>query len=223
MAATPPNQSMSLESYNVAQTLSPGWTEFLNSLGSSSVPPGLLTKEIGICPESCFISIHIVTNQLSSVSSSKYTLRLDKALSVLNDSIIYATKYFTCEHCDSGCSRLMTLSYLHQWQINTLQHVANHPAIFFADESPQLEYGEYKASADDNVAFKQMIFLRLTRNIKLALDRFNEKTKDYEEQFLTGKLELGEAGKLNLEWLTKVGLSLKKQADSVKFNQEKSN
>lgn len=212
---------MALEPYNVAHAASPGLTEILNSLGPSSLPPGPFFGDVGICSESCFISVHSITNQLSSVRNSKCAVQLDKIFCLISDSIYQAAKYLACEHCDSGCSRLMTLSFLHQWQINILLDVTNNPTILFGDEIPELEFGEYKASAEDSVAFKRMVLLRLTRDIRRSLDCFHHGAKDFEKRYIAGNLELGEAGKLNLEWLLKVAGSLKRQAEFITIAEEK--
>lgn len=212
---------MPLESYNVSHAASPGLTEILNSLGSSSLPPGAFLGDVGICSESCFISVHSITNQLSSVRNSKSAVQLDKIFCLISDSIYQAAKYLACEHCDSGCSRLMTLSFLHQWQINILLDVTNNPTILFGDKNPELKFGEYKASAEDDVAFKRMVLLRLIRDIKLSLDCFHHGAKNFEDRYIAGNLELGEAGKLNLEWLLKVAVSLKKQAEFITVAEEK--
>ncbi|EHK51067.1 hypothetical protein TRIATDRAFT_178083, partial [Trichoderma atroviride IMI 206040] len=221
VSAAFPDPSIPLESYNIAHAASPSLTEILNSLGPSGLPPGPFLGDIGICSESCFISVHSVTNQLSSIRKSKGAVRLDKIFCLITDSIHQAAKYLACEHCDSGCSRLMTLSFLHQWQINILLDVTNNPTIYFTNETPELKFGEYRASAEDDIAFKRMVSLRLTRDIKLSLDRFHHGAKDFEERYIAGTLELGEAGKLNLEWLLKVAVSLKRQAEFIAIAEEK--
>lgn len=115
----------------------------------------------------------------------------------------------------------MTLSFLHQWQINILLDVTNNLTRIFADEMPELKFGQYKASAEDDVAFKRMVLLRLIRDIRLSLDRFHHGAKDFEERYIAGNLELGEAGKLNLEWLLKVAVSLKRQAEFITIAEDK--
>lgn len=212
---------MPLESYNVAHAASPSLTEILNALGPSGLPPGPFLGDIGICSESCFISVHSITNQLSSIRNSKCAVRLDKIFCLITDSINQAAKYLACEQCDSGCSRLMTLSFLHQWQINILLDVTNNPTTCLANRIPQLIFGEYEASEEDDVAFKRMVLLRLIRDIKLSLDRFHHGAKAFEKRHIAGTLELGEAGKLNLEWLLKVAVSLKRQAEFIIIAEEK--
>lgn len=115
----------------------------------------------------------------------------------------------------------MTLSFLHQWQINILLDITNNLTKRFSDEMPELRFGEYKASAEDDVAFKRMVLLRLIRDIKLSLDHFHHGAKDFEARYIRGDLELGEAGKLNLEWLLKVAVSLKRQAEFITIAEDK--
>lgn len=196
---------------------SPSLTDFLNTLESPEPPPGPTREDSGTCSNGCFISVHAVTNKLASSRNATGPSRFDRMMSLFDESIVHATKYLACMACDAGCPRLMTLSLLHQRQIDSLADLTKNPGLCFSDESPRVTFGEYAPPAEDDINCKSVVLLRVARDIAQSLDSFHDGAKDFEERYFKGTLELGEAGKLNLKWLLGVAVTLKRRVDCVRM------
>ena len=194
---------------------SPRFFDFLNNLEMTDTPPRPIREDKGACPNECFVLVHAVTNRLASSNNATIPAGFDRTMGLLDKSIADATQYLACLTCDAGCPRLMTLSLLHQRQIDGLSDLIKTPGSIFSDESPRVAFGDFKPCAEDDVNCKRVVLLRVARDIGQSLNNFHDGAKEFEERYKKGTLELGDAGKLNLNWLLGVAGILKKRLDRV--------
>lgn len=194
---------------------SPGFSAFLNNLKTPDIPPGPIREDKGTCPNQCFVFVHSVTNSLASSNNATMPPGFDRTMCILDESIANAKQYLACLTCDAGCPRLMTLSLLHQRQIDSLTGLIKDPGSIFSEESPRVAFGVFKPYAEDDINCKRVVLLRVARDIGQSLNNFHDGAKEFEERYNKGTLELGDAGKMNLNWLLGVAGILKKRLDCL--------
>ncbi|KAM6540151.1 hypothetical protein FALCPG4_001889 [Fusarium falciforme] len=200
---------------------SPSLTDLIDSLNTSPPPSSSSPSQEQRCPDSCYASIHDKANILSDIFNSPGQTRLDEILQLLQDVHQLATKYLSCPNCDAGCPRLMNLAMLHQRQVNLLCEIAKNPSVHLGNDTTRVGLGAFQPSKQDDFSLKRLMLQNATRGVNILVEKFHQGARNFEERYIAGTLELGDAGKLNLTWLLGVASNLERRLHCIKLLLEK--
>ncbi|KAI8721234.1 hypothetical protein NCS52_00570300 [Fusarium sp. LHS14.1] len=200
---------------------SPSLTDLIDSLDTPPPPSSSSPSQGQRCPNLCYTLIHDKANILSDIFNSPGQTRLDEILRLLQDVYQLATKYLSCPNCDAGCPRLMNLAMLHQRQVNLLCEIAKNPDTHLSNDTTHVALGTFHPSKQDDLSLKRLMLQNATRDVKTLMEKFHQGARDFEEGYIAGTLDLGDAGKLNLTWLLGVASNLERRLHCIKLLLEK--
>ncbi|UPK89478.1 hypothetical protein LCI18_000413 [Fusarium solani-melongenae] len=200
---------------------SPSLTDLINSLDTPPPPSSSSPSQGQRCPDSCYASIHDKANILSNIFNAPGQTSLDAILQLLQDVFQLATEYLRCPNCDAGCPRLMNLAMLHQRQVNLLCEIAKNPGTHLSNDTAHVALGTFQPSKQDDLSLKRSMLQNAARDVRILVEQFHQGARDFEERYIVGTLELGDAGKLNLTWLLGVASNLERRLHCIKLLLEK--
>ncbi|EEU39720.1 uncharacterized protein NECHADRAFT_79498 [Fusarium vanettenii 77-13-4] len=200
---------------------SPSLTDLIDSLDTPPPPSSSSPSQGQRCPGLCYILIHDKANILSDIFNSPGQTSLDEILRLLQDVYQLATKYLSCPNCDAGCPRLMNLAMLHQRQVNLLCEIAKAPSVHLENDTTRVGLGIFHPSKQDDLSLKRLMLQNATRDVEMLVEKFHQGAREFEERYIAGTLELGDAGKLNLTWLLGVASNLERRLHCIKLLLEK--
>lgn len=115
----------------------------------------------------------------------------------------------------------MNLAMLHQRQVNLLCEIAKNPGTHLGNDTTHVALGTFQPSKQDDLSLKRLMLQNATRDVKMLVEKFHQGARDFEERYIAGTLELGDAGKLNLTWLLGVASNLERRLHCIKLLLEK--
>lgn len=105
---------------------------------------------------------------------------------------------------------------LHQRQVTLLCEIAKQPVHHLGNDMTKTVLGGFLPSEQDGLEIKQLMLRHATRNVKMSVEALHQGARGFEERYIAGTLELGDAGKLNLKWLFDVSANLDRRLDCVR-------
>lgn len=165
----------------------------------------------------CSLSNQALLNRLDVATKQPEKMSLDRILQTLKDTAAHIAKSRACTHCDSGCSRHMSLAVLHQRQASLMCTITKNPATYLSGSGAnavRLTLGIFQLTAHDDLEHKRLLILSAARRIDTQVAGFDDAIRDYQNMEVTGSqpadtLEQTESAKLNLRWLLDVARNLK--------------
>ncbi|KAF4948496.1 hypothetical protein FSARC_13733 [Fusarium sarcochroum] len=200
----------------LAAANSPSLTEIMDALNSPPPTQSSSPKERQKCPNACYAAIHDLNGNFDSITRDPGGTGLDDMLALLQQAFHQVEQYLACENCDAGCPRLMNLAMLHQRQVTLLCEITKGPADYLSNDMTRTVLGSFQSAKKDDLCIKQLMLRHATRDVKISVDAFHEGARVFEERYIAGTLELGEAGKLNLKFLLDVSANLGRRLDCVR-------
>ncbi|KAM0224924.1 hypothetical protein ACHAQD_001722 [Fusarium lateritium] len=175
------------------------------------------------CPNTCYAAIHELNGSLDAVSRDPAQTSIDEILALFQRAFHQSAQYLSCDDCDAGCPRHINLAMLHQRQVTLLCDIAKQPAHYLENDTTRISLGNFLPSEMDDLKIKQLMLRQATRNVKTSVEAFHQGARGFEERYIAGTLELGDAGKLNLKWLLDVSANLDRRLDCVRVLLEQEN
>lgn len=165
----------------------------------------------------CSLSHQALLKRLDVATKQPEKMSLDRILQTLQDTAAHIAKSHICTHCDSGCSRLMSLAFLHQRQAGLMCTMTKNAAAYLSGSGPnavRLTLGTFQLTAQEDLDHKCLLVLSAARRIDAQVAGFDDAIRDYQNMEVTGSqladtLEQSESAKLNLRWLLDVSRNLK--------------
>lgn len=165
----------------------------------------------------CSISHQALLKRLDVATKQPEVMSLDWVLQALKDTATHITKSSTCTHCDSGCSRLMSLAFLHQRQAGLMCTMTNNAAMYLSGSGANavlFTLGIFQLTAQEDLDHKRLLILSAARRIDSQIAEFDDAIRGYQNMEVTNSqladtLEQSESAKLNLQWLLDVARNLK--------------
>lgn len=164
----------------------------------------------------CSISHQALLKRLDVATKQPEVMSLDRILQALKDTATHISKSSTCTHCDSGCSRLMSLAFLHQRQAGLICTMTNNAAMYLSGSGAnavRFTLGIFQLTAQEDLDHKRLLILSAARRIDSQVAEFDDAIR-YQNMEVMGSqladtLEQSESAKLNLRWLLDVAMNLK--------------
>ncbi|KIL89025.1 hypothetical protein FAVG1_07419 [Fusarium avenaceum] len=168
------------------------------------------------CHNACYAAIHELNGTLDAVSRDPGQTSIDEILALFQRTFHQSAQYLACENCDAGCPRHINLAMLHQRQVTLLCEIAKQPVHHLGSDMTKIVLGSFLPSEEDDLEIKQLMLRHATRNVKMSVEALHQGARGFEERYIAGTLELGDAGKLNLKWLFDVSANLDRRLDCVR-------
>lgn len=165
----------------------------------------------------CSISHQALLKRLDVATKQPEKMSLDRILQTLQDTAKHIAKFSTCIHCDSGCSRLMSLAFLHQRQAGLMCAMTKSATTYLSGSGAnavRLTLGMFQLTAQEDLDHKRLLILSAARRIEAQVAIFDDAIRDHQNKGVTGSelvdtLEQSESAKLNLRWLLDVAMNLR--------------
>lgn len=173
-------------------------------------------REASSC--NCSISHQALLKRLDVATKQPEGMSLDRILQTLKDTATHIAKSRTCTQCDSGCSRLMSLAFLHQRQAGLMCTMTNNAAMYLSGSGAnavRFTLGIFQLTAQEDLDHKRLLILSAARRIDSQVSEFDDAIRGYQNMDVTAAsqladtLEQSESAKLNLRWLLDVARNLK--------------